>query len=141
VGIILYLPAILLFWSCVYACKTYKYLPIYLGRYLHNRSAGRRLLRMSPVLETFAHDFSVQESCAPMPESPLAGDSNNREEWKRRRRKKNSIFPRRSVASSQQIYHKVSWLSSLKKKKKWKINTFASPVLSTLSNPNLFSVV
>jgi hypothetical protein len=33
---ILYLPAILLFWSCALASKTYKYFPIYLGRYLHN---------------------------------------------------------------------------------------------------------
>jgi len=32
-----YLYAILLFWSCAFASKTYKYLPIYLGWYLHNR--------------------------------------------------------------------------------------------------------
>jgi hypothetical protein len=36
---ILYLPAILMFWSCALASKTYKYFPIYLGRYLHNRSS------------------------------------------------------------------------------------------------------
>jgi hypothetical protein len=31
-----YLPTILSFWSCALASKTYNYLPIYLGRYLHN---------------------------------------------------------------------------------------------------------
>jgi hypothetical protein len=30
-----YLPFILLFWSCAIASKTYNYLPIYLGKYLH----------------------------------------------------------------------------------------------------------
>jgi len=37
VGMISYLPAILLFWYCALASKTYKCLPIYLSRYLHNK--------------------------------------------------------------------------------------------------------
>jgi hypothetical protein len=34
-----YLLNILSFWSCALASKTYKYLPIYLGRYLHNKNS------------------------------------------------------------------------------------------------------
>ena len=34
--IISYLHTVLLFWSCALASKTYIYLPINLGRYLHN---------------------------------------------------------------------------------------------------------
>jgi len=36
-GMISYLPTIQSFWSCALASKTYKYLSIYLGRYLHNK--------------------------------------------------------------------------------------------------------
>jgi hypothetical protein len=63
-----YLPTILSFLSCALASKTYKYLPIYLGRYLHNKReiAEIMLTRQENfvlVKEVLKHFVIISEEC------------------------------------------------------------------------------